>query len=274
MRDERLFASPPGGHLTERVPSDDPLLVADSWLVVDGRVRAIGKHRRRFFGSCAEAGVPSEQLQTFWRSALAELPRSGSWFPRVELCTDRSAPLRLRLRPAPPLGTDVRVWIADRADPRTMPQRKGPDLPVLAQFRAMAARRGAQEALLTTRSGAVLEAASSSLLWWEGDNLCVPSAVLPTLPGVTAALIRRRAERLGISVVPRQVIPAHLANREVWLVNALHGIRPVISWSGTSLPVGPAVQAGQWQRWLATQSVPLPITRADSTHSALEVSAG
>jgi branched-subunit amino acid aminotransferase/4-amino-4-deoxychorismate lyase len=277
MPDIRILGSRPGERLTECDASDAPLLVADSWLVEDGRVRAIDKHRRRFFISCADAGVISvDHLKDFWQDAIAELPRVGRWFPRVELCADASTPLRLRNRPAPTPAAEIRVWVADSPDPRTVPHRKGPDLALLARVRERAADWGGQEALLTSQSGVVLEAANASILWWEGDDLCFPSPTLPTWAGVTTGLIQRRAHQLGIRVVPRRETPAHLDNREVWLVNALHGIRPVIEWSGSLLQPGSAVHAGQWRQWLAGIAVPLPEVPASAAYSGrqTEVPAG
>ena len=275
MRVERVLASAPGGHLTACDPTEAPLIVADSWLVTDGQVRAIDKHRRRFFGACIdEAAVPIDQLWTFWQEVLAELPREGTWFPRVELCADSSAALRLRIRPAPPLAAEVQVWVADVPDPRIAPHRKGPDLGVLAKVRERAAQWGAQEALLTTRSGVVLEAANSSVLWWEGNDLCAPSATLPTLAGVTAGLILDRAQQIGLKIVFRRGTAAQLDGREVWLVNALHGIRPVTGWPGSSLSPGTAVRARQWQTWLAGLAVPLPTIPPSSASSVSEVKGG
>jgi branched-subunit amino acid aminotransferase/4-amino-4-deoxychorismate lyase len=276
MPAERLFASGPDGRLIERAPEGGPLLAADSWLVQDGRVRAIDRHRRRFFAGCAEVGTVSPgQLQTFWDDALARLPRDGRWFPRVELCADRWSPLRLRIRPAPAPTAGVRLWIADRPDPRTAPRRKGPDLPLLAEVRDVAVTQGAQEALLTARSGAVLEAAYASVLWWDGDVLCLPFPRLPTLAGVTAALIRERAEYLGVRVAFQYRSPVHLDGREVWLANALHGIRPVVDWPGSSLRPGAAVHASTWQRWLAGLGQPLPPVPGDlpAAGSAVEMPA-
>lgn len=262
---EQIFASQPGGPLIASNPADKPLIVADSWLVNDGRVRAIDRHRRRFFRACLDEAVLSlDQLWTFWEAALEELPRQGRWFPRVELCDDSSAPLRLRVRPAPPAAAEVSVWVANLPDSRIASHRKGPDLAVLAEVRARAARWGAQEALLTTRSGVVLEAANSSVLWWEGNDLCVPSLTLPTLEGVTSGLILERAQRIGLRVVFQRGTPAHLDSHEVWLVNALHGIRPVTEWPGSSLWAGAAVHAAKWQSWLAGLIEPLPTSPAPS----------
>ncbi|MFI1357066.1 aminotransferase class IV [Streptomyces sp. NPDC020898] len=236
------------------------LVVADSWLLRDGRVRALARHRERFLRSCGDCGGPSlRQLVDFWRDMSATLPRTGEWFPRVELGAE-SRELRLLLRHAPPLGTGVRVWATGQTDPRTTPRRKGPDLDILARVRQRASYVGADEAVLIAPSGLVLEGATSSVLWWEDDTLCLPSPQLPVLPGVTAALIQERAQRTGIRVAHRERTLADLDGREVWLVNALHGIRPVTEWTGETEPLlraGPASRAPEWRQWLETLREPL-----------------
>jgi branched-subunit amino acid aminotransferase/4-amino-4-deoxychorismate lyase len=241
-----------------------PLLAADSWLVRDGRVRGLARHRERFARACAEAGgPPAYQLAAFWRDMTAALPRAdGFWFPRVELVAAgrHRAELRLRVRVAPALAPGVRVWGTGQPDPRTLPRRKGPDLGTLAavRIRASAQGQGAEEAILTSAAGLVLEGASSSILWWEDEALCLPPPELPVLPGVTTGLIQERARRSGIRMVhPRRTV-AELAGREVWLVNALHGIRPVTGWTDRRMPAGPAQRAPEWRDWLAGITEPLP----------------
>lgn len=240
--------------------SGGSLPAADSWLVSEGRVRALARHRERFLRACAEtAEFPHGQLAAFWQDMTVELPRRGAWFPRVELAPPGEDPrLRLRLRVAPSLTSEVRVWAAGVPDPRTVPRRKGPDLAVLAEVRRAAVERGADEALLVSASGVVLEAAYSSLMWWEEDTLCVPSPALPVLASVTAAVIRERARRTRVPFVARECTVAELADREVWLVNALHGIRPVTAWVGRPLRAAPATRAPEWRRWLNGITEPLP----------------
>ena len=236
------------------------LAVADSWLLRDGRVRGLGRHRERFLRACGDSGGPSlRRLVDFWQDMTAALPRTGEWFPRVELGAD-SRELRLLLRHAPTLGTGVRVWAAGQLDPRTIPRRKGPDLDVLARVRQRAATEGADEAVLIAPSGLVLEGATTSVLWWEDDTLCLPSPQLPVLAGVTAALIQERAQRTGIRVAHRERTLTDLDGREVWLVNALHGIRPVTEWTGRTHPLmraGRPVRATEWRPWLENLTEPL-----------------
>ncbi|MEU0025233.1 aminotransferase class IV [Streptomyces sp. NPDC006335] len=253
---------------TEATAVTAPLLVADSWLVRDGRVRGLERHRERFLRACGEVdGPPMRRLLEFWRDMTDALPRTGEWFPRVELAPGAQE-LRLLLRHAPPLGTGVRVWAAGQSDPRTVPRRKGPDLAALARVRERAGEAGAEEAVLVAPSGCVLEAATASVLWWEDDILCLPPPRLPVLPGVTVALVQERARREGIPVAHRERTVAELESREVWLVNALHGIRPVTEWTGgpsraapmKRAPVdrAPAKRAPEWRTRLDDAMEPLP----------------
>lgn len=255
---EGLWAWSPAAGLrpVEEAGAEGPLLVADSWLVREGGVRGLDRHRERFVRSCGEcAGPPSYRMLEFWEAMTDALPRRGEWFPRVEL-TPRQ--VRLRLRPAPPLGTEVRVWAVGQDDPRAVPRRKGPDLDTLAAVRGRAVAQGADEAVLVDPSGVVLESATAGVLWWEDDTLCLPPPRLPLLPGVTAALIQERARHQGVRVAHRERALAELSGREVWLVNALHGIRPVVNWIGGPLEAAPAHRAPEWRAWLDGLMEPLP----------------
>ncbi|MBK3577712.1 aminotransferase class IV [Streptomyces sp. MBT65] len=255
---EGLSAWSPDRGLTPAETSGERLLVADSWLVRDGKVRGLDLHQERFLRSCSEVGGPPlHQLLKFWRDMTDALPRTGEWFPRVELAGD-SMELRLLMRQAPPLGTSVRVWATGQSDPRIVPRRKGPDLDTLAEVRGRASQEGAEEAVLVTPTGVVLEAATASVLWWEDDTLCLPSPMLPVLPGVTLALLQERALRTGIRVAHRERTVTELDGHEVWLVNALHGIRPVTAWMGGLLRAAPAERAPEWRTWLEEIMKPLP----------------
>ncbi|WP_340376713.1 aminotransferase class IV [Streptomyces sp. SS7] len=253
-----LLSWSPDGGLTPVPAAGGPLLAADSWLVREGRVRAYDRHRERFLRACAECGGPEPRRSAeFWREVTAALPRTGEWFPRVEL-TAGSRELRLLLRHAPPLGAEIRLWAVGQRDPRTAPRRKGPDLDVLAEVRARAVGAGAQEAVLVGPSGVVRESPTAGVLWWEGDTLCLPPSRLPLLPSVTTALVLERAVREGFRVDRRERTVAELDGREVWTVNALHGLRPVTGWAGADIEAGPAERAPEFREWLEGLREPLP----------------
>jgi branched-subunit amino acid aminotransferase/4-amino-4-deoxychorismate lyase len=224
-------------------PAQAVLLVADSWLVADGVVRAADAHWARFGDACLQEGADPAELARFREVATEAVPATGRWFPRVELTADG---LALRIRPAPSQELEARVIVAD-GDPRTQPRRKGPDLERLIALRERGRTQGADEVLLCDpATGALREGALSSLLWWEDDALCTTPDE-HTLPGVTRALLLARAREREIELRVRSPLAAELAGREVWLTSALHGIRAVSDWLRPAQPAGAPLRAGAWR---------------------------
>jgi branched-subunit amino acid aminotransferase/4-amino-4-deoxychorismate lyase len=228
-------------------PAQAVLLVADSWLVEDGVVRAADAHWARFGDACLQEGADPAELARFREVVAHAVPVAGRWFPRVELT---AGGLTVRIRPAPPRQSRVRVVVAD-GDPRTRPRRKGPDLEALIALRERGRAEGAGEVLLCDpATGALREGALSSLLWWEEDALCTTPAE-HTLPGVTRGLLLELARERGVEVRVRSPLPAELAGREVWLTSALHGIRAVSAWLHPAQPAGAPLRAEAWRADLA-----------------------
>jgi branched-subunit amino acid aminotransferase/4-amino-4-deoxychorismate lyase len=224
------------------------LLAADSWLVDHGRVRAVERHWARFEATCRERGVEPDAVAALHAEVERAIPPRGRWFPRVELRADGE--LAVRVRPAPAREPTVVAWVADVADPRREPRRKGPDLERLAALRDRAAAHGAGEALLSDGDGRLLEGAFTSLLWWEGETLCAVPDDAPILPGITRALLLDLARERGTPVARRRPAPPELGGRETWLVSALHGIRAVTGWANGGPAAGAAPRADSWQRLL------------------------
>ncbi|MCS7476994.1 aminotransferase class IV [Umezawaea endophytica] len=234
-------------------PSDvtGAVQVVDSWLVDEGRVRGFDRHARRFGAACSRFSGPGTGG---FLSAVAEtLPARGRWFPRVELVeTGSRTRLRLWLRPAPPRTRTVRLWNSG-PDRRTLPAVKGVDLDHLAALRAAAVEAGADEALLLSPEGHVLEGCTTSVLWWRGDALCGPPPGPGLLSGVTRALL---GDLAGRPVVAESATPADLADVPVWTVNALHGVRPVTEGLGRFLEEDMA-KAEHWQARLESLAAPV-----------------
>ncbi len=230
------------------VVGHEPPLIVDSWLTTDGRVRAFWAHMDRFGAACAAMyGIPADEIMPFMSSAITQIPVRGRWFPRVELVFSGGDPqLQLRIRPAPKQGLPVTLWVSEEPDRRRHPDVKGPDLPYLAGLRAQAVERGADEALILSADGSVSEGASTSVLWWRADTLCAPPLTPHRLGGVTSRLLIDAVRDNGFRTRTEQVRPADLAGLEVWVVNALHGIRPVIGWRNLDAQPGPARRASRW----------------------------
>jgi len=219
--------------------------VADSWLMVEGRVRGLDRHWARFAASCQEIGLDRQSLADAWAALPAVLPSPGEWFPRLEL--RQGSELWLLLRPAPKVQKTVTAWIRGAHDPRVMPRRKGPELGLLGSLRAEAIAHGGQEAVLVDRDGYLLEGAYSSLLWWEGETLCAVSDEAPILGGVTRGLLLDLATEAGVAIRYARPRPEDIADCEAWLVSALHGVRSVTAWVDGGPPAGEIVRATTWQ---------------------------
>ncbi|WP_344202977.1 aminotransferase class IV [Pseudolysinimonas kribbensis] len=241
----------------EALPSGSPA-VADSWLLEDGTALGLDAHRDRFLqGVAARAGTDGA---AFWDAALAALPRTGAWFPRLELAgTTADAPdLALRVRPAPERVRGITLATHRGADPRSAPTIKGPDLDALAAIRATARTGGVDDVVLLASDGSVAETTTSNLAWWHGDALCVPDTAIPQLPGVTVGALVVLATALGIDVRHERVAPDDLDGFEIWALNSLHGIRIVTGWPGGPAPAAEPGRLATWRRRLDALRRPLP----------------
>ncbi|WP_193084497.1 aminotransferase class IV [Brevibacterium aurantiacum] len=240
--------------------AEGELRLADSWLVEAGSVRAFERHRRRFSKDAFELGCTDADTAYFWSALIDLIPRSGEWFPRVEILGDDEPALGFRLRPAPTRTDELNVWIPPFADPRQHPRTKGPDIARLAEMRRQAhEEHKCDEVLLVEEHGFAVESATSSLLWWEGETLCVPHPGLAQLAGVTTSLIQDEARKRSISIEHRRIQPEDLSGHEVWLVNALHGIRRVRAFSGSYDSVACPAPGWfwEWKQWLDAQAEPI-----------------
>ena len=245
------------------------ILVADSWLVSHGMVIAMDLHRQRFFNSCYQRHqMDSDILQHYWQAALKKIPRDGLWFPRIELAGDPDHPkLQMRIRPAPPLNETIRLSLCPSPDRRQAPRHKGADMGWLMQMRQQVLAQGADEGIIVSPKGYLLEGLTTSLLWWEEHKgqpiLCAVPDANRILPGTIRQLILSIAGQKNIPVAYRRVQPEQLAGCNVWAVNALHGIRPAIPWQKAPfMPKHDAETEKRLKTWhLAIEAcaAPLPV---------------
>ena len=263
--------SPPGGELLLAWSAADLRLrsaggpgrridVADSWLVDSGMARGLQYHAERFTESCwRQHAVDPAVTSEFLAAAGKALPVTGQWFPRVEF--EAGAGLRLLLRPAPAARSEVILRGRCEPDSRSMPAVKGPDLDMLTNLRRGAAAAGADEVLMVSRHGTVLEGALSAMLWWRGSVLCVPPPGPAVLPSITRRLLLEIASATGTEVRFETCRADDLDGTEIWTASALHGIRPVTAWTGGRLTVLPPRRAAAWQVLLTEKAVPVDTVR-------------
>jgi branched-subunit amino acid aminotransferase/4-amino-4-deoxychorismate lyase len=197
----------------------------------------------------------------FWNAALALIPRTGAWFPRVELRTQLLRPqLLFRLREAPELKRSVALLTHAGRDPRTAPRFKGPDLEAMTRLRTLAQKHGADEAVILSPDGFVADGSTTCLVWWRGESLCVPASEIERIDSVTVKTLITLATALGVDVLYETVTPADLAGLEVWALNAVHGIRIVTSWIDGPATAEQPGRVGDWQARLDALRKPLPAT--------------
>ncbi|MDQ4137696.1 MAG: aminotransferase class IV [Actinomycetota bacterium] len=240
--------------------ADTRVVVADSWLVVEGRVRGLDLHRRRFLSAISPTMRANLTPEAFWDACIAELPRTGEWFPRVELQLRLHTPLLVfRLRPAPQRARSLRVATYSGPDPRTKPTVKGPDLERLAAVRTSVQPLGADEAVLLSPDGFVIEGAYSAFAWWRGDDLVFPDPALERVDSVTARSLHVLATALGVRVRTEFARPDELEGRELWALSALHGARIVTSWIDGPALAAESGRLDAWRRRLDAIARPLPL---------------
>jgi hypothetical protein len=236
-------------------------VVADSCRVVDSRVVAFSHHRERFSKAVSNrAPELSPLVDTFIDQTLLVLPEDGEFFPRWEcLDTGNGHTLQFLHREAPERLTDA-ILATSPHDPRTSPRTKGPDLERLMALRREVSDLGANEAVIVSPDGVVVEGAYSSLIVWpEPDKeLWVVDSSLPRIDSVTERAVIELANSRGVTVRERTFRPEDLEGMVVWIVSALHGIRGVTAWVN-----GPAVRDDpvfreNWQDLLAATAASLP----------------
>ena len=228
--------------------TDSRIVAADSWFVTEGTALALALHRDRFLSAAPGA-------EDFWDAAIAAIPREGDWFPRVEAHSPERYVFRLRSAPERTRSAVLATWSG--ADPRTQPTVKGPDLAAMLRIRTSVQADGADEAVILTDDGYVVEGAYSALLWWSGEILCGPPATFDRVDSVTARSVLGLARALGIDTHEEAVTPAELDGTELWALSALHGIRIVTSWvDGPGLAEKPG-RLAQWRTRLDALRKPL-----------------
>jgi branched-subunit amino acid aminotransferase/4-amino-4-deoxychorismate lyase len=105
-------------------------------------------------------------------------------------------------------------------------------LPYLLAFE-QARKKGADDALLFSEDGILLESSRANIFLVRNGKLSTPSLELPMLPGVTRALVIELAQAQGIKVRQGEFSEQDLLDSEgAFLTNSVMEIAPVKSYGG------------------------------------------
>lgn len=204
------------------------VVAADSFVVDQGKTIGYDQHLSRFAEAITDAGFSMDaELAEFISRCEMWIPREGRWFPRFDLLTSPEGHFfRYHHRLAPAQQETASLIVAP-SDTRLVPRRKGPDLERMGDLRWWAYSKGAQEALILSPDGIVVEGAYSAIAVIDHDSneFAITPKSFPRIPSVTEKIVRTLAEEDGLRLVEKPHTLGKLEGKEVWVLSALHGIR-------------------------------------------------
>lgn len=222
---------------------------------VDGRrPRFWARHMERLVLSAATLGFPVPPSPAWLREGIAELLAAAGLDDAVVRITvtrgiPGGRPTRTRAwMEAEPLAG--RLWRGTRAGAARAIVSRRPFEPGplgghkttsrlayhLAREEARAAR--ADEALLATPAGHVLEGAVSNLFAVVGDAVVTPPLSQNVLPGITRAVVLERCAALGIPLRERPLGRGELSGNEVFVTGSVQEVVRIGTLDGEPLPDG------------------------------------
>jgi branched-subunit amino acid aminotransferase/4-amino-4-deoxychorismate lyase len=98
-------------------------------------------------------------------------------------------------------------------------------------LREQAQAVGADEAIILDSQGRVVDGSTTCLLWFDGNEVVMPPAEALRVDSITVSLVTEALINSGATIREQGVTPQDLANKEIYALNALHGVRAVTGWS-------------------------------------------
>jgi branched-chain amino acid aminotransferase len=222
----------------------------ESLRALDGIPHLLDRHLGRLFSAADElefANMP--RPETLTEQVYRTLMRSGLADAYVRVTVTRGTGA---VGLAPPEGSPTVVITVLPAPARACPSdgieaillQPPWEQPARAKStswqQAVLARRrvdqvGADEGIYVSVSGHVLEGVASNVFLVEGGRLLTP-CVSECLPGITRSRVLELAHQVGITVLETPVMVQALMHAdEVFVTNAVQGLRAVHAVSGTSI---------------------------------------
>jgi 4-amino-4-deoxychorismate lyase len=231
----------------------------ETMAAVGGAIRWLDYHLERLIAGCARLAIPMPRDTELRREIAAHTP------PRdravIKLIVTRGIGARGYRPPDTPIPTVIvgsAPWPSDARSAAqvamvTCETRLGenPQLAglkhlcrldhVLAQLELR--KRGLDEGLLLSTSGHVVSATSNNVFAAFGERVCTPRLDRCGVHGVMRRLVLESCVPLGLEVQEGDMDIADLKQAdELFVTNALQGVRPVCRLDQTDYPVGPVTR--------------------------------
>ena len=235
------------------VPPDEPAIFADDEGFLRGRavfetVRVYGgtpfrldAHLERLARSADSVGLPAPDLDGLSRAAHAAIASAGEpdavlrclWTPGRE---GAGAPTGLALVSTLPPDLEERRALGFRlavvgwAPGHRLAATKSTSYAENLAAQHEAQEQGADDALLVTADGTVLEAPTANVWFREGRRLLTPALAQPILAGVTRAAVGELAQAAGYELEEGVYPLARVAAAdEVFLCSSVRELMPVVA---------------------------------------------
>jgi 4-amino-4-deoxychorismate lyase len=226
--------------------------------VLNGEARLLGRHLQRLATGCERLGLRAEpaQIGAEVRAAAAEMPRAvikvlltrGRALARGYALSGAEIPTRIMLRYPWPAEDPAAAQAGARVRIATLRLGENPALAGvkhLNRLEQVLARRewsdpGIMDALMFSHSGDLVSGTMTNVFIVRDATLFTPRLERCGVAGVMRATVLALAAAGGVPARECALSAQDLgAAEELFLTNALIGIRPVRELEGAALPLGP-----------------------------------
>ena len=222
--------------------TDEGLLRGDGVFEVirlyTGRPFALDEHLERLQGSADNLRLPADVPAL--RADVAQLlDQAGPVEALLRLVLTRGGRRLALIEPLPDHPSSIRLATVTYAPTRVLDGIKSLSYGGNMLATRLAQERGADEALLVTPHGRVLEAPTSTLFWVSGGTLRTPPLSDHILDSITRRRLLEVMDVVEESCAPDDVLGAD----EAFLASTVREVQPVAAVDDTELPVGGPVSA-------------------------------
>ena len=218
--------------------TDDGLLRRDGAFEVlrlyGGRPFALEDHLERLARTCAGIRLPAD-LGAVAAEVTALLAAAGEVDAMLRIVLTRGGRRILSVEALPPQPASVRLASVPYAPGRVLDGLKTISYAANMLAGRLARERGADDALLVTPHGRVLEAPTSSFFWARGGRLRTPPLTERILPSVTRG---RLLQELDVREAPCTLEDLRRAE-EAFLASTVREVLPVAAVDDVVMPATP-----------------------------------